>query len=75
MNTTDSIIRSEAKLRNPAVASEVDSMVFGCVAEDAFEATIAADVQSLRAEKVLEGVVVRGMALDTFTGEVREIVV
>lgn len=72
---TDPEIRAEAKQRTPDAAKDIDAMSFGCLPADAFEASIAEDVRKLRAEKVLRGVEVRGMALDTFTGLVREVVV
>lgn len=73
VNTTDDIIRSEAKERTPDAVSDIDALTWGCIPEEEFEAAIVDDVRKLKAEKVLGGVEVRGMALDTFTNEVREI--
>ena len=72
-HTTDAILRAEAKSRTPDAASDADALTFGCIPAEAFEATIAEDVRTLRGEKLLKGVEVRGMALDTFTGKIWEI--
>ncbi|KAL6716508.1 hypothetical protein ACLMJK_006075 [Lecanora helva] len=72
---TDDGVRAEAKERTLDAAVEIDAMTFGCALSDAFEALITEDVRRLRAEKVLKGVEIRGMALHTFTGVVREVVV
>ena len=75
LHLKDSEVRAEAKQRTPDAASDIDAMEIGCLPADAFEQAIVDDVRKLRAEKVLKGVEIRGMALDTFTGVVREIAV
>ena len=66
-------LRAESKARTPDAAADIDAMEFGCLPSEAFESSIIDDVKKLRAEKALKGVEIRGMALDTFTGVVREI--
>ena len=71
---TEDGIRQEAKSRTPDAAAEVDAVEsYGCFTAAEFEETIKEDVLKLRSAKVLGGVDVRGMALDTVTGVVREV--
>ena len=72
---TDEGVRDEAKQRTPDAASDIDAMTFGFLPPEAFDSALAEDVRLLRKEKVLQGVEVRGMVLDTFTGAVREVTV
>ena len=71
---TDDEIRKDAKARTPDAAEEIDATeTFGCFAAADFEETIKIDVEKLRSSKVLAGVDIRGLALDTDTGLVREL--
>lgn len=71
---TDDEVRKDAKARTPDAAEEVDATeTFGCFAAADFEETIKIDVEKLRSSKVLAGVDIRGLALDTETGLVREL--
>lgn len=71
---TDDGIRKDAKARTPDAADEVDATEsYGCIDAADFEETIKVDVEALRSSKVLAGVEIRGLALDTETGLVREL--
>ena len=71
---TDDQIRSEAKARTPDAAGEIDATEsYGCIDVADFEKAIKVDVEVLRGSKVLAGVEIRGLALDTETGLVREL--
>lgn len=71
---TEEGIRKDAKVRTPDAAETVDATDrYGCFAAADFEKTIKIDVETLRSSKVLAGVDVRGLALDTETGLVREL--
>lgn len=71
---TDDGIRNDAKTRTPDAAEEIDAMgSFGCFGAADFEKMIKVDVEVLRKAKVLAGVEIRGLALDTETGLVREL--
>lgn len=71
---TDAAIREDAKARTPAAAAEVDALgKFGCFTKEEFEDAIREDVRTLRDQKVLEGVEVRGLAFDLEDGIVRVI--
>ncbi len=71
---TDDGIRKDAKTRTPDAADIVDSTEsYGCFDAEDFEKTIKIDVETLRSSKVLAGVDIRGFALDTFTGLVKEL--
>lgn len=70
----DEGIRKDAKTRTPDAAGEVDATEsYGCFEAADFEETIRIDVKALRSAEVLKGVQVRGLALDTETGLVREL--
>ena len=71
---TDDGVRKDAKARTPDAAEEVDATEsYGCYAAANFDETIRIDVEKLRSAKVLAGVDIRGLALDTETGLVREL--
>ena len=71
---TDDGIRKDAKTRTPEAVEEIDAIKsYGCFDAADFEKTIRVDVETLRSSKVLGGVEIRGMALDTETGLVREL--
>ena len=56
------------------MAEEIDAVeTYGCFAAADFEKTIKIDVEALKRSKVLAGVDIRGLALDTETGLVREL--
>lgn len=71
---TDDQIRKEAKARTPDAAEEIDATEsYGCIDAADFDKTIKVDVETLRSSKVLAEVEIRGLALDTETGLVREL--
>lgn len=71
---TEDGIRKDAKARTPDAAETVDATgSYGCFDAADFEKTIKIDVETLRDSKVLAGMDIRGLALDTETGLVREL--
>lgn len=71
---TEDGIRQDAKARTPDAADEIDTTEsYGCFTEADFEKTIKMDVETLRNSKVLAGMDIRGLALDTETGLVRDL--
>ena len=73
-HVTDDEVREEAKARTPDAAETVDATEsYGAFAAADFDETIKIDVKTLRASKVLAGIDVRGFALETETGVVREL--
>ena len=71
---TEEGVRQEAKARTPDAAPEIDAVEhYGCFDAADFEKTIKEDVLTLRRAKVLAGIDVRGLALDTMTGIVTEL--
>lgn len=71
---TDEGIRQDAKARTPDAAAEIDAIEsYGCFDAADFEKTILDDVRTLRQAKVLAGMDIRGLALDTYTGIVTEL--
>ena len=70
---TQEQIVGEAKKRTPAAADFVEGRDFGCFTAEDFEETVRKDVRKLRAAKVLEGLNVLGLVMDTSTGVVREL--
>lgn len=59
--------------RTPDAVGEIPDTPFGCLAAADFEKAIKVDVEALRKSKILAGVEIRGMALDTETGLVRDL--
>lgn len=73
-HVTEDEIRKDAKKRTPHAAEEVDAAgSYGCFDAANFEETIKLDVETLKSSKALAGVDIRGLALDTATGIVREL--
>ena len=71
---TSAEIIADANARTPAAAAEIDALgPFGTYSASAFNETLYEDVRLLREAKVLDGVEVRGLALDTATGVVTEL--
>ena len=71
---TEDGIRKDAKARTPDAAETVDATEsYGCFDAADFEKIIKIDVETLRGSKVLAGMDIRGLALDTETGLVREL--
>lgn len=71
---TDEGIRQEAKSRTPDATKEINATKsYGCFDESDFEKAIRDDVTTLRQSKVLAGVDIRGLAMDTVTGVVTEL--
>ena len=61
-------------MRTPEAVEEIDATeVYGCFSAAEFEKTIRIDVETLRSSKVLAGEEIRGLALETETGLVREL--
>ena len=70
---TDEEIKSDVKKRVPEEAEQVEGIEFGCFTAEDFEKTILEDVETLRTDKLLRGVEVRGFALSTETGVLKEL--
>ena len=71
---TEDGIRKDAKARTPDAADDVDATEsYGCFTAADFEKTIKIDVETLRNSKVLAGMDIRGLALDTESGLVRDL--
>jgi carbonic anhydrase len=67
-------IKADIKKRTPAEALRGSSMEFGTFGADEFEDTIKKDVETLKNEKLLQGMDVLGFAFITETGELRPVV-
>jgi len=70
---TDEEVREEGKKRTPGAGGEIEEMEFRCGPAGRFEEMIREDVGILMGTGGLEGVLVRGMKLDTVTGVVTEL--
>ena len=70
---TDEEIKSDVKKRVPEEAERVEGIEFGSFTAEDFEKTILEDVETLRTDKLLRGVEVRGFALSTETGVLKEL--
>lgn len=70
---TDEQIKEDIRKRNPDDAAAAENIDFGCFAESDLEKTIVKDVESLKAEKLLRGVDIRGYVLSTETGRLQEV--
>lgn len=68
---TDEGILEDIRKRTPDAAATAEGIDFGCFTADDFEETIRKDVQTLKAEKLLEGVEILGLAFDTETGHLK----
>lgn len=68
---TDEGILEDIRKRTPDAAASAEGIDFGCFTADDFEETIRKDVQTLKAEKLLEGVEILGLAFDTDTGDLK----
>lgn len=71
---TDEGIKSDIKKRTPAEAPRGDAIDFGTFTADDFEDTIRKDVQTLKGEKMLQGMDILGFAFITETGELKPVV-
>lgn len=70
---TEDGIRNDVKTRTPDAVGEIPETPFGCLKTEDFEKAIRVDVEKLRKSKVLAGMEIRGLALETETGVVREL--
>lgn len=70
---TEDSIRNDVKTRTPDASDEIDAEPYGTFTAAEFEKGIKDDVVKLRKAKVLAGLEIRGMALETETGIVREL--
>ena len=71
---TESGIRADAKARTPAASSDIDAVEsYGEIDPADFDGAIKKDVEVLRNAKVLAGMDIRGLALDTESGIVRDL--
>jgi hypothetical protein len=66
-------IRSDVKKRTPAEAARGDAIDFGTFSADEFEDVIRKDVQTLKDEKLLQGMDILGFAFITETGELKPV--
>lgn len=70
---TEDGIREDVKKRTPDAVGDIPDTPYGCLAAADFEKAIQIDVEALRKSKILAGMEIRGLALDTETGLVREL--
>lgn len=70
---TEDGIRKDIKTRTPDAVVEIDADPYGTFTTAELEKTIKDDVEKLRKAKVLAGMEIRGLALETETGIVREL--
>lgn len=71
---TEEDIKTDIERRTPAEAPCGSAIDFGTFRADEFEDTIRKDVQTLKDEKMLQGMDVLGFAFITETGELKPIV-
>lgn len=70
---TDEQIKEDVRKRNPDHAAAAAGIDFGCFRTADLEKVVLQDVHSLRAEKLLQGVDIRGYVLVTETGRLRQL--
>lgn len=70
---TDEQIKEDVRKRDSEDGTAAEKIDFGCFTESDLEKVILQDVESLRAEKLLRGVDVRGYVLSTETGRLQEL--
>ena len=70
---TENGIREDVRKRTPDAVDEILDTPFGFLAAADFEKAIRVDIEALRKSKILAGMKIRGMALDTETGLVSEL--
>lgn len=70
---TDEGIREDVRKRDPGDAAAAEKIDFGCFTEEDLEKTILEDVATLKGEKLLKGVDIRGYVLSTETGHLQEL--
>lgn len=70
---TNEGIKEDIHKRNPEHSTAAEKIDFGCFAADDLEKVILEDVDTLKAEPLLQGVDIRGYVLITETGELREL--
>lgn len=70
---TNEQIKEDVLKRNPENAVATEGIDFGCFGESELEKIVLQDVKSLRAEKLLQGVDIRGYVLSTETGHLQEL--
>jgi carbonic anhydrase len=69
--TTDEQVKKGVKERTPG--TDLDHVTFGTWTAEGFEDTIREDVLKLRNDLTFGGIEIRGFALQTDTGKIREI--
>lgn len=67
-------IKNDIRKRTPAEAPRGSAIDFGTFTADEFEDIIKKDVQTLRDEKMLQGMDILGFAFITETGELKPVV-
>lgn len=70
---TDEQIKEDVRKRNSEDAATAEGIDFGCFKDSDLEKVILQDVESLKAEKLLQGVDIRGYVLSTETGRLQEL--
>lgn len=71
---TEEGVRKDVQDRTPDAVDDVDTIEsYGLFTAADFEKTIKVDVETLRNAKVLGGMDIRGLALDTESGLVRDL--
>ena len=66
-------IKNDIRKRTPAEAQRGSAIDFGTFGADEFEEVIRKDVQTLKDEKLLEGMDILGFAFITETGELKPV--
>ena len=74
VHLNDEGIKNDIRKRTPAEASRGSAIDFGTFGADEFEDIIRKDVQTLKDEKMLQGMDILGFAFITETGELKPVV-
>lgn len=70
---TNKEIQEDVAAKFPRSAETAKGIDFGCFTGEDLVKSIKEDVQALKAEEILAGVEILGLALDTVTGLLREV--
>lgn len=70
---TNESIKDDVLNRSSEDAAAAEMIDFGCFAADDLEKVVLEDVETLKANYMLQGVDIRGYILTTETGQLREL--